>query len=160
MPPPAKPAVRESPAGLDEPSRDAAPSAVSASLESGDRECFHCKYKLSRKICGQPASEYYQQQVDPRGVCSHVEINPAVGMFVKGLVRVIDNDCSEETVKLLEDALRLGLAEDDAVFARLKSGPGLSHPRTRADARVGSNRKGLLAALCQRFWTVRDGSED
>lgn len=102
------------------PFQDAMPSAASAPAESGDRECFHCKYKLPRKICGQPASEYYQRQVDPRGICPHVEVNPAVGNFVKGLARVIGNDCSEETVSLLEDALRMGLAEDDAVFARLK----------------------------------------
>jgi DNA-binding beta-propeller fold protein YncE len=104
----------------EEPSRTAMPSAVSASVESGERECFHCKHKLPRKICGQPASEYYQRQVDPRGVCSHVEVNPAVGSFVKGLARVIGNDCSEATIRLLKDALRMGLAEDDAVFARLK----------------------------------------
>ena len=57
-----------------------------ASLAKPKRDCNRCKHRLSRSVCGQIASPFFSQRVEPTQVCAQFEENPAQDYFVAALV--------------------------------------------------------------------------
>jgi predicted Zn finger-like uncharacterized protein len=89
------------------------------------RNCGHCKHRLPRKMCGQRKSEYYHQSIALVHVCSCFEVSDAAVCYSDAQVEIVagqmtgKEDSLETATKLLQQAIRLGLPEDDEVNARL-----------------------------------------
>jgi tetratricopeptide (TPR) repeat protein len=87
-------------------------------------KCSRCKYKLPKDVCGCPESKYYNQKTEPIGSCEHFVNNPAQELYVEALKELFDLDAKQnkqlakEVIGNLEQALGLGLPEDDEIAAR------------------------------------------
>lgn len=92
-------------------------------------KCSRCKYRLPKLVCGCPESEYYNQKIEHTMSCEHFVNNPAQGLFSEALVKSAILDSPEQNEQLarevigkFEEALRLGLPEDDEMIARFSLG--------------------------------------
>lgn len=82
--------------------------------------CAMCKYRLSKGICGNPKSPYYNQKIGLDGLansCDYFLKNPAQDNFTKGVKASLDGNMNK-AIKEYEMALTLGLPSDDEMQVR------------------------------------------
>lgn len=86
--------------------------------------CSRCKYKLPKDLCGCPESKYYSQKIEPTMSCEHFANNPAQELVSEATIWIIagkpeqSEQLAREVIRKFEEALRLGLPEDDEMEAR------------------------------------------
>lgn len=92
-------------------------------------KCSRCKYRLPKLVCGCPESKYYNQKIEHTMSCEYFINNPAQGLFSEALVKSAILDSPEQNEQLarevigkFEEALRLGLPQDDEMIARFSLG--------------------------------------
>jgi tetratricopeptide (TPR) repeat protein len=80
-------------------------------------------------ICGCPESEYYKQKIEHTTSCEHFLHNPAQDLFTEAIVAsaMLEESAqhehdAKELIRKLEEALKLGLPQDDEVIARFMLG--------------------------------------
>jgi hypothetical protein len=95
-------------------------------------KCGHCKHRLPKKICGCPESPRYNQQIGMGESCEFFLHNPAQPLYSKALAMLVvaerdekgerDEKQVSKMIEALDNAIKLGLPEDDEVFARFTLG--------------------------------------
>lgn len=89
-------------------------------------KCGHCKHRLPKKICGCPESPRYNQQIEMGESCKFFLHNPAQHLYSKALAMLVvaerDEKHVSKMIEVLDNAIKLGLPEDDEVFARFTLG--------------------------------------
>lgn len=89
-------------------------------------KCGHCKHRLPKKICGCPESPRYNQQIEMGESCEFFLHNPAQPLYSKALAMSVvsegDEKQASKVIESLDNAIKLGLPEDDEVFARFTLG--------------------------------------
>ncbi|MBI3756151.1 MAG: hypothetical protein HY265_08335 [Deltaproteobacteria bacterium] len=89
---------------------------------SEKNQCYRCKYKIPKEICGSSQSPYYNQKIEPTNSCDYFLENPAQDYFNLGLAKSLEPETKVEAIHELETAIRLGLPEDDEMSARFLLG--------------------------------------
>ncbi len=89
-------------------------------------KCGHCKHRLPKKVCGCPESPRYNQQIEMGESCEFFLHNPAQPLYSKALAMSVVAEGDEkqvpEVIEALDNAIKLGLPEDDESYARFVVG--------------------------------------
>lgn len=86
---------------------------------SAKNQCYLCKHKIPRQICGSSQSIYYNKKIELTDSCDYFLENPAQDYFNLGLAKSLEPETQRESiVQDIETAIRLGLPDDDEMEAR------------------------------------------
>lgn len=92
--------------------------------EGSTQRCASCTHRIAGSICKNAQSPFYDIKINQgKHFCDSFEDSVALQEMGKALSLLI-NDKREGVAELIENALRLGLAEDDQVNARALLGTG------------------------------------
>lgn len=113
-------------------------------------QCSDCKHQMARKMCGCPESPLYRKTTEPKDHCGQFVSDPARVLYMEAVLLALATNRAEAGLSRLEEALALGLPEDDEIAARFMVGEAFKERIANADtpaAELGPDHPEVRRAL-------------